>query len=223
MGFRTQGLQWGCEYKVFSVFCDAGEKNTMFYSVWHSALQWGWEDQGLSVRVLIPCFAVWVSELCVSQFGFKDSMLYSANVRTIFCSAGAKTLVLQCVTQSFTVRVKRSRFVSAGVRTQFFQCWLHDSMFYSRGVTTPWFTVRDSVFYSAGVRTLCFTVCNSVFYNEDVSTPWFRVHDSVFYSVGVRTPWFTVHDSMFYTLQIILDLCIPEKELAKTRSQISFI
>jgi hypothetical protein len=25
------------------------------------------------------------------------------------------------------------------------------------------------------------------------------------------------------TLQIILDLCIPEKELAKTRSQISFI
>jgi hypothetical protein len=26
-----------------------------------------------------------------------------------------------------------------------------------------------------------------------------------------------------YTLQISLDLCIPEKELAKTRSQISFI
>jgi hypothetical protein len=26
-----------------------------------------------------------------------------------------------------------------------------------------------------------------------------------------------------YALQIILDLCIPEKELAKTRSQISFI
>jgi hypothetical protein len=26
-----------------------------------------------------------------------------------------------------------------------------------------------------------------------------------------------------YTLQIILDLCIPEKELAKPRSQISFI
>ncbi len=26
-----------------------------------------------------------------------------------------------------------------------------------------------------------------------------------------------------HTLQIILDLCIPEKELAKTRSQISFI
>ncbi len=26
-----------------------------------------------------------------------------------------------------------------------------------------------------------------------------------------------------FTLQIILELCIPEKELAKTRSQISFI
>jgi hypothetical protein len=26
-----------------------------------------------------------------------------------------------------------------------------------------------------------------------------------------------------YALQLILDLCIPEKELAKTRSQISFI
>jgi hypothetical protein len=26
-----------------------------------------------------------------------------------------------------------------------------------------------------------------------------------------------------YSLQISLDLCIPEKELAKTRSQISFI
>ncbi len=34
-------------------------------------------------------------------------------------------------------------------------------------------------------------------------------------------PW----DGMgfFATLQVILDLCIPEKELAKTRSQISFI
>jgi hypothetical protein len=28
---------------------------------------------------------------------------------------------------------------------------------------------------------------------------------------------------MRHTLQISLDLCIPEKELAKTRSQISFI
>ncbi len=47
---------------------------------------------------------------------------------------------------------------------------MHDSVFYSAGVRTPWFTVHDSVFYSAGVR-----------------TPWFTVHDSVFYSAGVRT------------------------------------
>ena len=30
-------------------------------------------------------------------------------------------------------------------------------------------------------------------------------------------------DTHWFTLQIILDLCIPEKELAKTRCQISFI
>jgi hypothetical protein len=29
--------------------------------------------------------------------------------------------------------------------------------------------------------------------------------------------------SFTYTLQISLDLCIPEKELAKTRFQISFV
>jgi hypothetical protein len=33
----------------------------------------------------------------------------------------------------------------------------------------------------------------------------------------------SVSDLYFPTLQISLDLCIPEKELAKTRSQISFI
>ena len=32
-----------------------------------------------------------------------------------------------------------------------------------------------------------------------------------------------IHLKQQHALQIILDLCIPEKELAKTRSQISFI
>ncbi len=38
-----------------------------------------------------------------------------------------------------------------------------------------------------------------------------------------HSPGATKYSTYILTLQIILDLCIPEKELAKTRSQISVI
>ncbi len=39
----------------------------------------------------------------------------------------------------------------------------------------------------------------------------------------VYPPYINIVEKMAYALQIILELCIPEKELAKTHSQISFL
>jgi hypothetical protein len=87
--------------------------------------------------------------------GAKKKMFYSAGenppcftVRdTVFYSAVEKIKVFQC-------RCKDPMFSLWVSGLSVFQYEFKDSVFYSRGVKTPWFTVFYSVFYSAGVRTL---------------------------------------------------------------------
>ncbi len=52
-------------------------------------------------------------------------------------------------------------------------------------------------------------------YRRELRNAGIRYENSVMHRVVIP--------KMGDALQIILDLCIPEKELAKTRSQISFI